>query len=59
MNNFLDEGIRVGDFVRGQRDCKNGVPHEAGKSASYDRGYAAEYELEQIKSEWSDQELIR
>lgn len=40
MNNF--------DCKQGQQDCKQGKPHQAGRSEAYDRGYAAEYELEQI-----------
>jgi len=36
------------EFMQGQKDCANGVPHKAGMSDSYDRGYAAQYEMEQI-----------
>ena len=36
------------EFLKGQRDCADGVPHEAGKSVSYDAGYSAQYEDEQI-----------
>lgn len=39
------------DFLRGQYDCSKGVPHKADKSDAYNRGYAAEYELEQVTSE--------
>ena len=35
-------------FVRGQKDCKNGIPHSDGKGDSYDAGYSFQYELEQI-----------
>ena len=38
------------EFLRGQRDCMNGEPHKAGQSEDYDRGYAAQYELEQVKN---------
>lgn len=41
----------IHDFVRGQKDCRNGVPHQSGKSESYDRGYSFEYEFEQIFSQ--------
>lgn len=41
------------EFLRGQRDCKDGVPHKPGQSDSYDRGYSTEYEREQIMSELS------
>ena len=39
--------INADDFLQGQRDCEKGVPHKDG-SESYNRGYAAQYELEQI-----------
>ena len=39
------------DFIRGQADCRDGVAHKDGHGASYDCGYAAQYELEQILSE--------
>lgn len=38
----------VFDFIDGQRDCRNGVEHKDGKGADYDRGYAFEYQREQI-----------
>lgn len=40
----------IHEFVNGQKDCRNGVSHEAGRSESYDRGYSFEYEFEQIFS---------
>lgn len=40
-----------GDFIDGQRDCKAGRPHRAGRSEHYDRGYSAQYTLEQILTE--------
>jgi len=42
MSDFSD------DFLQGQRDCEEGIPHQEGKSEAYDRGYGAQYELEQI-----------
>lgn len=39
------------DFLQGQRDCKNGVPHKPMQSEAYDRGYAAQYEAEQVQTE--------
>lgn len=36
------------EFLRGQRDCEQGIPHKSGQSEEYNRGYAAQYELEQI-----------
>jgi len=44
----MDEQIDSKEFFRGQRDCENGVAHKEGQSKSYDRGYAAQYELEQV-----------
>lgn len=38
----------VSEFVSGQKDCRDGVPHKAGMSEGYDAGYGAQYELEQI-----------
>jgi hypothetical protein len=35
------------EFLRGQQDCKDGKPHLAGQSSSYDRGYSTEYQHEQ------------
>ena len=46
----IDQEIDVSEFMQGQRDCKAGIEHKAGQSDSYDRGYATQYELEQIES---------
>lgn len=40
----------ISDFINGQRDCREGVAHAAGKSAAYDRGYNAEYQLQEMRS---------
>ena len=40
----------IHDFVHGQKDCRAGVPHVAGKSESYDQGYSFEYNLLEIFS---------
>lgn len=40
----------VFDFVRGQADCHDGVPHKDGNGVSYDAGYRCEYEIQQINS---------
>ena len=45
MEKFEDE------FLRGQRDCREGIPHKTGQSEAYDRGYSSEYSLEQVKTE--------
>ncbi len=39
------------DFLRGQWDCQEGNQHQSGQSEAYDRGYAVEYEREQILTE--------
>lgn len=39
------------DFVRGQSDCDKGIPHKSGQGEYYDRGYSAQYELEQV-AQW-------
>lgn len=41
--------MNTDEFLRGQQDCKEGKPHKSG-STDYDRGYAAQYELEQVLS---------
>jgi len=46
----------VSDFIRGQEDCKNGVEHKP-ISEAYTRGYAAQYELEQMNTEMAKEEL--
>jgi len=38
----------VHEFIKGQRDCRDGIAHKDGRGESYDRGYSAQYELEQI-----------
>jgi hypothetical protein len=39
--------MNADDFLKGQRDCEKGAVHQSGKSESYDRGYAAQYQHEQ------------
>lgn len=34
------------EFMRGQKDCKNGKPHKD-QGEDYNRGYAAQYAMEQ------------
>lgn len=38
----------INEFIDGQRDCRDGVPHKDG-TESYNAGYAAQYHLEQIQ----------
>lgn len=39
--------MNVFEFMRGQTDCKKGIPH-TDQGDDYNRGYRAQYELEQI-----------
>jgi hypothetical protein len=41
------------DFLQGQKDCRNGVEHKPMQSEAYNRGYATQYEKEQIDTEMS------
>lgn len=41
----------VSEFVQGQRDCRDGLPHKDGNGESYDAGFSTQYTLEQIKSQ--------
>ena len=34
-------------FLDGQRDCRDGKPHQPGKPEAYDSGYSFQYQLEQ------------
>lgn len=43
--------LDAGMFLRGEKDCLDGVAHEDGKGNDYDRGYAARYEMEQLLGE--------
>ena len=42
------------EFLQGQRDCKNGLPHAGGSDAYY-RGYSAQHESDQIDT-WKSQQ---
>lgn len=48
----------VDDFIQGQKDCKNGLPHTSGKSKDYDYGYSYQYELEQ-RAEYESRRSIK
>ena len=39
------------DFLKGQRDCRNGVPHKPMQSEAYNRGYGSQYSAEQSLTE--------
>jgi hypothetical protein len=38
---------KVSDFIRGQKDCADGLPHKPGQSEDYDRGYEAQLKTEE------------
>lgn len=42
--------MNTDDFLRGQRDCKDGKDLKLGDTDDYYRGYGAQYELEQIQA---------
>lgn len=41
-------------FIKGQEDCEKGIKHQHGKGEYYDRGYATQYELEQVNNWMSE-----
>ena len=43
------------DWIQGQKDCRDGVPHKDGNGAHYDLGYSEEY----AKQQCQDAELCR
>ena len=47
----MDNELFPHEFMQGQRDCRDGIPHKEGESDAYDRGYTAQYQLEQALSE--------
>ena len=49
---------KVMDFIDGQKDCRDGVEHQSGKSEDYDKGYAAQYELDAMNNERTAQRGI-
>lgn len=40
---------QIGDFLQGQEDCKNGVPHQEGRGEDYNRGYEYEQWRKELK----------
>ncbi len=55
---FNNSDNNIFEFIKGQRDCRNGAPHQAGHTESYDNGYSFQYHLEQVLSERSKQSAI-
>lgn len=59
MSEEKSEGLDFIDwFLKGQRDCKEGIPHKSGFGEYYDRGYAAQYELEQVTTHYGLSQTI-
>ena len=56
MSNLGMTMQQITDFLKGQRDCEQGVEHKAGQSKFYDRGYSVQYEMEQVLT--VNQELL-
>ena len=46
----MSEKYDAFEFVRGQTDCREGLPHKSGQSESYDAGYSCEYQLTEINT---------
>ena len=40
----------IGDFIKGQADCKHGKDHDKNGSQAYIRGYSAQDSLDQINA---------
>jgi len=45
-----EQSQKLNDFIQGQEDCKEGKPHEAGKSPEYNAGYNFQYFFEESES---------
>ena len=39
--------IEANDYLRGMKDCQDGLDHKGGQSQDYDRGYNTQYQKEQ------------
>lgn len=45
-----DPRNQIEEFLKGMQDCQDGKKHES-RGKDYDRGYRAQYEIEQIDAE--------
>jgi len=52
----MTESYDAFEFILGQYDCREGIPHKLGQSESYDAGYASEYQMSVIKSKDAERE---
>ncbi len=39
--------IEANDYLRGMKDCQDGLDHKCDQGADYDRGYSTQYQQEQ------------
>ena len=46
---------QLNEFVKGEEDCKKGIPHKEGQSREYDEGYGFQYTKEQNETARSEQ----
>ena len=46
------------EFMQGQRDCKDGIPHRKGTD-SYIRGYAAQCAMEQVRDYYHERDALK
>ena len=46
----------AGEFLRGQRHCRQGLPHQDNQHPDYDRGYRTEYEWGEVQSALTQQQ---
>ena len=45
--------LDIDEFIKGQRDCRDGHPSACDASESYLRGYSAQYHIEQDREYFS------
>lgn len=47
LSDVFSGDMNCTEFLQGQRDCKDGIPHVSGMHKDYDRGFSAQYHLEE------------
>ena len=58
MGKSSGKTLNVDEFLKGQQDCKAGIPHKDG-SDSYNRGYSSQYECEQVATALTENKYER
>jgi len=48
--------MNTDDYLQGMRDCKDGIPHQPGKSQDYNDGYSCQYSSEAVQG-WANDEM--